>query len=180
MIQAIVEELVRIVLARLMAYLFGIVRGQITAQASDGTVTVQCALGEITNVQISQPWPNCTITGVVGCHVLLAWPISTSGVLPLGPGEIPCVVAFLSGNFSQLQISGNRAVARENDAVRIDSATDAGTVAWMAAQDAAALASDVTGAYTAARLAALAAGQVWPPTTLQGKIVEGSDKVRVA
>lgn len=163
----VIEELVRVILARIMMHLLGVARGQVTAQAADGTVTVQCAWGQITNVPISMTWPDCTVTGVTGCHVLLAWPISTSGTLPAGPGELPCVVAFLSGTFTKVQIGGTRPIARTNDTV------DCGTLTVTT------VASGVfVGTYTPAGgiPGAVALGV---PIAISGKISTGSDKIEV-
>jgi len=177
---ALVEELVRVVFARAMLHLLGIARGRITAEEpGNRTVTVQCAWGEVTSVRVAQPWPDCTVSGTINCDVLIAWPISTGGKMPGAPGELPTVVAFLTGTFSKVTIGGLTPVARKFDTTRIESTTDLGFIAWMAAQDTAAIATDATGAYTAAKAAALAAGQVWPPTAVRGKITSGSDKVEV-
>jgi hypothetical protein len=95
--------------------------------------------------------------------------MSTGGQLPGAPGELPKIVAFLSGTFASVDIGGNTPVARKDDATVVTTSTDATTMAWIASIQTFCVA-------VSARIGVPYVGI--KPSELRGKIVEGSEKVR--
>lgn len=170
----LLKTLLKAVVDNLDIEFLRVLPAKVVAQASDGTVEVQCFWGRISGCKIVVPLPGATIKVQPGAECLVCWPKFNS---ELGHelGGRPVVVGFLSGALVEFSCFPESApIARQGDALVVDQAAFA---AWVVAVHAFCMSANNSVNLIAANTAYLtqyAVNPTWPPTSPSGRVTGGS------